>query len=172
MKRALPSIAPEPDALDRRRFLHNCLAGALTVGFGLTLARRAAAEPVEFSWTDALWQDGDQMAFPIPAADGVTVDRKNELILVRESGQLFAFALSCPHQRSMLKWREKDGRFQCTKHGSKYQPNGEFVEGRATRGMDRYPVQVRDGQLWVDTSRKIQQDEDGPGWTAAVAPVG
>jgi nitrite reductase/ring-hydroxylating ferredoxin subunit len=100
------------------------------------------------------------------------VDRDNELILVREGEAVYAFALSCPHQRSMLKWQEKDQQFRCTKHGSKYEPSGEYVSGRATRGMDRFAVRVEGGQVVVDLSRKYQQDEDPAGWEGAVVRVG
>jgi nitrite reductase/ring-hydroxylating ferredoxin subunit len=115
-------------------------------------------------------RDGS-VTYPLPTADGVTIDRDNEIILVRWSARIYAFALSCPHQRTMLKWREKDAVFQCTKHKSKYQPDGTFISGRATRGMDRYPVRVAGGSVTVDTSSAILQDEDESAWLAAAASL-
>jgi Rieske Fe-S protein len=108
-----------------------------------------------------------ELTFPLPAADGVTVDRRNELILVRWDSEVFAFALSCPHQRTMLKWRESDQRFQCPKHKSKYRPDGVFLSGRATRGMDRYALRLEGDGLHVDTRVAIHQDENEPAWNAA-----
>jgi nitrite reductase/ring-hydroxylating ferredoxin subunit len=125
--------------------------------------------PVRWLEGEAGTGGDDQVAYAVPDRDGVSVDRDNELILVREAGAVYAFALSCPHQRSMLKWQEKDNQFRCTKHGSKYEPSGEYVSGRATRGMDRYAVRVEAGQVVVDKSRKFLQDEDPAGWEGAVA---
>lgn len=164
-------------AVCRREFLQQCATGAVVLGLGLGLPGGVEAQVVRVRWVrgvSAVGDDGDddQVAYPLPAGDGVSVDRDHELILVREAGAVYAFALSCPHQRSMLKWREKDQQFRCTKHGSKYEPSGEYVSGRATRGMDRYAVRVEAGQVVVDKTRRYLQDEDPEGWEGAVARVG
>ena len=109
------------------------------------------------------------VAYPVPAGDGATVDHQNEVILVRFGGTLYAFALSCPHQNTALRWLAKEGRFQCPKHGSRYQPDDTFTSGRATRSMDRFPVQMVAGEIVVDTSRVLREDQDRAGWTAAAA---
>ncbi len=93
------------------------------------------------------------------------------MILVRWQGSVYAFALSCPHQHTALRWEEDDGRFQCPKHHSKYEPDGTFISGRATRGMDRYAVQVEQGQVSVDAGTLYRQDKDPEGWKSAVAIV-
>lgn len=114
---------------------------------------------------------GVDVSYPVPQADGVTIDKVNEVILARRGNRVFAFALSCPHQRTMLKWHDQDNRFQCPKHKSKYQPTGEFISGRATRNMDRYPIR-RDGEKVVVTvDRTIESDKDARGWGAAVATI-
>jgi Rieske Fe-S protein len=84
---------------------------------------------------------------------------------------LYAFRLACPHQRTALKWKAKDGRFQCPKHKSKYQPDGTFISGRATRGMDRHAVRRNGNEVVVDLSKVYLQDKDGGGWTAAVVKL-
>lgn len=51
---------------------------------------------------------------------------------------------SVPHcSRSML--------FECPCHASKYRLHGEYQEGPAPRGLDRFPVTVVEGQVIVDT---------------------
>jgi Rieske Fe-S protein len=93
------------------------------------------------------------------------------VILVRWEGALYAFKLSCPHQRTALKWKDNDRRFQCPKHRSRYQPDGTFISGRATRGMDRYAI-ARDGEgIRVDLTRVYEQDKDASGWNAAMVKV-
>jgi len=158
----------------RREFLQQCAAGAVVLGLGLGLPGELGARPVRVDRLEgmAFPGEGDRVAYPVPGEDGVSVDREQELILVRAAGAVYAFALSCPHQRSMLKWREKDKQFRCTKHGSRYEPSGEYVSGRATRGMDRYAVRVEGGQVVVDKGRKFLQDEDPAGWEGAAALVG
>src|SRR5207244_811265 len=108
---------------------------------------------------------------PIPAADGVTIDKKAHVIIVRYQSQVYAFALSCPHENTMLKWLPKDLRFQCPKHDSKYQPNGTFMSGRATRNMDRFHIRKDEGFVFVDLGRWFESDKDAAGWTAATIDV-
>ena len=115
--------------------------------------------------------DAEEISYPIPAADGVTIDRDNEVILARKGNLVAAFALSCPHQRSMLKWEADDQRFQCTKHKSRYQLTGEFISGRATRHMDRYPVRREGGKVIVSIDAAIESDKDAKGWGAAVVAL-
>ncbi|HEY0780555.1 MAG TPA: Rieske (2Fe-2S) protein [Gemmatirosa sp.] len=150
----------------RRRFLHDALWGAAAL-VALGAAREtAAALPARLARAAAV--TGDVRRYPVPAADGVTIDRDAEVILVRWQNAVYAFALSCPHQNTALRWLDADHRFQCPKHKSKYQPSGEYIEGRATRNMDRFSI-TRDGeQVAVDLSALHKNDADAAGWAAAV----
>jgi Rieske Fe-S protein len=67
----------------------------------------------------------------------------------------------------MLRWRDKKGIFQCTKHHSEYSPLGEFQKGRATRNMDRLAVEIVGGAVVVDPTRVFHSDDDAVGWAAA-----
>lgn len=143
------------DCLSRRDFLQ-------LAGIGLVL-------PL-ITFTEAQAQ-GSEHRYPFPTADGVTIDRKEQVIIVRSQGHVYAFNLSCPHENTALKWLPKDVRFQCPKHESKYQPNGTFMSGRATRNMDRLKIR-RDGDaLLVDLSHIIKSDVDAAAWAAATIPV-
>src|SRR5262245_37096558 len=118
------------DPADRRRFLQQAaalVAGAL-VGLGMS-ADRAAAMPLDFL-IGVRAPNGKDVSFPIPAADGATIDRDNDLILARYQGKVYAFGLACPHQNTALRWLATEGRFQCPKHKSKYSPDGIFLSGR------------------------------------------
>ena len=59
-------------------------------------------------------------------------------------------------------------RFQCPKHKSQYQPDGEFITGRATRGMDRLGIRRDGSTVVVDLDALHKQDDDPAGWAAAV----
>ena len=115
--------------------------------------------------------EGSEHRYPFPAADGVTIDRQEQVIIVRNQGQVFAFNLSCPHENHALKWLPIDKRFQCPKHESKYQPNGTFMSGRATRNMDRLHIRRDGDSLLVDLSHIIKSDTDAAGWAAAALPA-
>ena len=107
-------------------------------------------------------------SYPIPPADGVQIDRAQEVILVRWQSAVYAFNLSCPHQHTALRWNQGDGQFQCPKHHSKYRPDGTFVSGRATRGMDRFSVSRSGDEIVVDLDAMHKEDKDAVGWAAAV----
>ncbi len=106
--------------------------------------------------------------YPVPAKDGVSIDTSNDVMIARVGTSVYAFALSCPHQNTALKWLEKDHRFQCPKHKSRYSASGEFQNGRATRNMDRLPITLEGTTLLVDSSHEIHSDEEAAKWAAAV----
>jgi Rieske Fe-S protein len=138
-------------------------AGALiATGFGV---KRAVAAPLAF--VEALSEGDDGVTYEIPKEDGATIDRDKKVILVRWEQKIYAFALTCPHQNTALRWLEKDKRFQCPKHESKYKPDGTFISGRATRGMDRYPVKRDSDRIVVDVGAMKKETEDKAGWGAA-----
>ena len=154
------------EGMPRRRFLGTALAGAaVLLSLGMS---RATAEAFPVRLVAPLLRLGERRRYPIPAADGVDVDHDTGVIVVRWQGAVYAFALSCPHQRVAVRWLEQDGRFQCPKHKSKYRPDGTFISGRATRGLDRYGVSLAGGELEVDLATLHKQDDDPAGWSAAV----
>jgi Rieske Fe-S protein len=150
----------------RRQFLKEA-----TVALGAAMAALSAtpreAVAIPFRLGRALSILGDDVTYPQPEADGALIDRDNEVILVRWKGELFAFALSCPHQKTALKWLANDGRFQCPKHKSKYQPNGTFISGRATRNMDRFPIRKAGRNVVVNVGRVYASDKQRAQWDGA-----
>lgn len=151
----------------RRQFLTLGCAGVSAALLGLS-ALDASALPVAF--IDGATTNGERR-YPIPASDSVNIDRDAQLIVARASGHVYVFALSCPHQNNAVKWVAKDHRFQCTKHDSQYQPDGQYTSGRSTRNLDRYVIR-RDGEsVVVDLHRWVQSDKDPAAWAAATIAV-
>ena len=153
--------------LGRRAFLRDA-AGAVAAAFFVLGARQADAAALPVALMRPLATRGRERTYPLPMADGATIDRDAEVILVRWEGKAYAFALSCPHQNTALRWIERDVRFQCPKHKSKYTPDGHFISGRATRGMDRFDVRRGGATVVVNLDVLHQQDKDPAGWNAAV----
>ena len=157
----------------RREFLRDAAIAVAGIAATLGFARTASALPEHFQIraTRALSRVGDQLSYPIPTADGAQIDRDQQVILVRWQNAVYAFNLSCPHQHTALRWDDSDHQFQCPKHHSKYQPDGEFISGRATRGMDRFHITRDGGKVVVDVNAMKKQDEDPAGWNAAVVKL-
>ena len=119
-------------------------------------------------WISALASKGEEKTYPIPASDGVQIDKDNDVILARSGKSVYAFSLACPHQNTALRWDAGNNRFQCPKHKSKYRPDGTFIEGRATRSMDRYAVKLAGNNVVVDIDKPYQEDKDNAQWQQAV----
>jgi nitrite reductase/ring-hydroxylating ferredoxin subunit len=150
----------------RRSFLKSS-AGCLGGAFAL-----CALLPESLSGLPVVFAEGRgptaERAFAIPAADSVTVDRTTGLMLVRAAGKVYAFSMTCPHERAAVKWVPKDNRFSCTKHDSKYRADGTYISGRATRGLDRFPIR-RDGtNVLINLDAVFRFDKDPDGWQKAV----
>jgi nitrite reductase/ring-hydroxylating ferredoxin subunit len=152
---------------ERRDFLRNAVALVLGT-ISLSLPIRSASAKVLSSAIGG----HKLLSYPVPAADGATIDRDNEVILVRYKNDVFAFSLGCPHQNVSLRWNETDLRFQCPKHHSQYQPDGEFITGRATRNMDRLAIRRDAGNnIVVDPDTLYKSDEDAAQWKNAVVKL-
>jgi Rieske Fe-S protein len=113
-------------------------------------------------------REGDEFTYPMPTADGATIDRDNAIIVVRVAGKVCAFNLSCPHQNAAVRWRPAEARFECSKHDSVYRLDGVYVGGRATRSMDRFPVKRQGNSVVVNVATMIQSDLNKAEWEAAV----
>ena len=133
--------------IDRRAFLYSA-AAMLPVITGIRIGR-------------------EEKAYPIPAADGVQIDKDQDVIIVRTKDRIFAFNLACPHQNTAIRWDSGKTRFQCPKHKSIYTPEGVFVEGRATRGLDRFAVRKDGNSIVVNLDSLFEQDKDADKWSKA-----
>ncbi len=157
-------------AAGRRRFLRDAalmVAGTLAA---LTAAPVPAAA-LETRFVRALASAGDTKSYAIPATDGVNIDRDESAIIARYQGKVYAFSLACPHQNTALRWDAQDQEFRCPKHHSTYTPDGIFIDGRATRSMDRFAVQHVGTTVVVNFDDMYREDEDPDLWKAAFITV-
>lgn len=81
-----------------------------------------------------------------------TYVREGRLYVTRVKGELFAITQTCPHLGCRVPFCEASGRFECPCHGSVFNLAGEWMEGPAPHGMDRYPLSIEDGRVVIDTS--------------------
>lgn len=153
----------------RRNFLVRISGAALAAMVGGEVV--AAADSYDVTEITGVDAGPSQQSFPIPAADGASIDKKTQVILVRLQGKVIAFNLACPHENTALRWKPAVGRFECTKHDSKYSPDGTFIGGRATRNMDRLPIVRNGNNVVVDLSKFFKSDAQPKEWAAAVVTV-
>ena len=147
----------------RRLFLHQGGCAVFTLA-ALGLANSTTSLPV----TSVAAAGADaECRYPIPPGDGVSIDRRAQIILVRYANKVYAMALACPHENAAVKWLKKDGRFQCSKHDSQYTPEGTYKSGHATRNLDRFPVRREQGEVVVTTDRVYRSDQNLAAWTSA-----
>src|SRR6185312_10291460 len=154
----------------RREFLQ--AGGCLMMLLGASLGLSKELEALPVGWIDGETNPtGNERSYAIPAGDGVNVDRGAQVLLARYQGYLYAFSLACPHQQAVVEWLPRDHRFQCTKHGSRYTPQGVYMSGRATRNLDRFAIRKDAAQAIVSLTLWFQSDKDPAGWNAARIPV-
>jgi nitrite reductase/ring-hydroxylating ferredoxin subunit len=149
--------------VDRRGFLK----AIAILGAGAAAVAAGPQDVMALPMITGIRRSADEKEFPIPAADGASIDKDLDLILSRSEGKIFAFSLACPHQNTAIKWEADKKRFQCPKHHSIYTPEGVFVEGRATRGLDRFTVRKNGNSIVVNLDSLLQEDEDGDKWKTA-----
>lgn len=162
-----------PAAIERRAFLR---AGGLALAslgvVGITSRDAGAMSPIDVRPLHAnAGVNHAEKRYPIPAGDGVMFDKDNGVIIARAAGRVYAFSLACPHQNTTLRWNADDHQFTCPKHKSHYKPDGEFIDGRATRDMDRLAIKRDGAVVVVDVDVLYQQDLNTAQWTAAFIAV-
>jgi cytochrome b6-f complex iron-sulfur subunit len=88
------------------------------------------------------------------------------------SDGLMALYQKCVHLGCRVPFCQQSQWFECPCHGSKYNGAGEYRDGPAPRGLDRFAVRVQNNVVSVDTSAietgpprgtdTIQQEPEGP----------
>jgi Rieske Fe-S protein len=153
----------------RRGFLGQISSAALAAALASELAG-SDAEALPIAESTGGGAEAER-TYPLPTTDGVTIDQDAQVILVRHQNRVYAFALACPHENTALRWRQQDVRFQCPRHESKYQPDGTFISGRATRNMDRFAVRRAGDTIVVDVNQWFRSDQQATQWAAAVVTL-
>ena len=93
----------------------------------------------------------------IPAADLAPVGYSSGKfwLVTTEEGNPKAIYMVCTHLGCLYKWAPSNNRFECPCHGSKFTHDGFYIEGPAPRSLDSFELAVENGQVIVDTGKKI-----------------
>lgn len=149
------------DSIDRRSFLSRVWKwGAGLIGLAGAWTSLDVLRPPDASGGIGIVPT---LAIDEVPSDGAVQIPQARSFLTRLGDEVVALVQKCPHLRCNVDWCETSGEFECPCHGSTFNRVGEHRSGPAPRGMDRHPVRVVDGVVFIDTDVTIS----GAGRSAA-----
>ena len=107
---------------------------------------------------------------PLASVERVKKERvvfieKHGVFLVSFRGELLALSDSAQHigPLDVVEFCPTSELFESPAHGEKFDIRGYYFGGPARRGLDRYPLEVREGWIYVDLSHGIEGPPRGAG---------
>lgn len=155
---------------DRRTFLRDValFAAAVVAAQGLAPNSALAGTAREITPMTAV---GRERGYAIPATDGVSVDTREGLVLVRTHGKVFAFSMECPHRGRTLEWQPDSQQLYCPKHKARFATDGSNVGGRRTSPLDRFALRRDGSRVMVALDRVLSSKDQPAEWAAAAIDV-
>lgn len=172
LRPATPRPAAKKPRVSRRSFLRT----AWLAGLGASVAGFSLGS-VYFLWPNLLEGFGtrikagskSQVDAAIKEGNGQAYNAEGRFYLVPydeshdrqglykgvAAGGYMALYQRCVHLGCRVPWCESAQWWECPCHGSKYNQAGEYKEGPAPRGLDRFPIAIQGGQVTVDTSKIV-----------------
>jgi cytochrome b6-f complex iron-sulfur subunit len=90
------------------------------------------------------------------AVDSVTLDANSGIYLIRAQEGFFALSAICTHLGCLTTWKPELNQIACPCHGSKFNRDGQKIEGPAPKPLPWLRTWVSDeGDLMVDRSANI-----------------
>lgn len=155
---------------DRRSFLRGGFLGAMGIALG-----GFAASSIAFLWPNLSGGFGglvevgteadvrEQIAtggghYPYPAGRMYLVgydsaqDPDGAYAEATNGAPFMAIYQKCVHLGCRVPWCASSSWFECPCHGSRYNRWGEYQFGPAPRGLDRFPLEIANGIVTVNTS--------------------
>ncbi len=147
------------DDAGRRRFLKSAISGiALLLGFlyaaGTALSllptkrvrRKAAFIPIVDE--DEAPRRGVREVPYSTSRDGREV--RGKILLARTPAGLIALSPACTHLGCHVTWHDEEGEFICPCHGGRYDIGGRNIAGPPPGPLVRFPVERREGMIYVE----------------------
>lgn len=157
-------------SLDRARFLRSTALAAIAGIAGAALFANPA-----FAQADSvapLKTQNKLLTYAVPPKDGALIDAENGVILARLKNTVYALSIICPHRSvTKLEWLADSKEFHCPRHNAHFQPDGELIDGRPDRAMDRFAVRHTAQTIVVDTASAFEQDTAQNDWNRAFVSV-
>lgn len=162
-------VTPEESGVTRRQFFNRAITATfgsflglfglyslaffwpkLTGGFGSDVDAGA----VEDLLAQTVTSDGsvvpvfvpEARAYVVPAPSNLSAQFEGRSV---EAAGLMALFQRCVHLGCRVPWCATSIGFECPCHGSKYDSIGEYFAGPAPRNLDRFVVEVRNGDRFI-----------------------
>ena len=160
-------MADVPEAGQKRRtFFKACMAaigglislamGVPLIGFALSPAfRKASKKWVDLGIVDLLKGSRyKKLNYVFQAKDGWVETNKKRSVYVTDQGDgdFVVYSRVCSHLGCLVRWDEGKDQFLCPCHGAIFDSAGNVVAGPPPRPMEKLPVKVEDGVLYVKES--------------------
>lgn len=147
-------------SMSRRQFLGIAWGGSLALVFGqAALALLKFIKPVSAGGFGGEIYAGKVEEFAINSINRVLAGR---FFISRTEEGILALWQKCTHLGCAVPWVEEEGQFHCPCHGSLFNKVGEVIGGPAPRPLDTFPVAIRSGEVWVDTSQPSERSGFDP----------
>jgi cytochrome b6-f complex iron-sulfur subunit len=141
--------------LTRKDFLGIGFVGALAALAGQTgAALLSFLKPVNSGGFGGMIYAGKVEEFPIGSASRILTGR---FFITHTEDGLLAVWQRCTHLGCAVPWDDANGEFHCPCHGSIFNTVGEVTGGPAPRPMDTFPITIKNGEVWVDTSKPTER---------------
>ncbi len=148
---------PSHESLSRRSFLHLAYAflGSIAILEG---------GAIFFQYFQPRLGEGD-FGTKIKAGmvedferNSVTLILNGRFYLVRlEDGGFLALHQRCTHLGCTVTYDATNRKFSCPCHSSQFDLQGDVENPPASQALDLFPVEITQGEVWVDTSKPIKR---------------
>lgn len=144
------------DEISRRTFL--VATAAVTLGLAITEALRIILkylDPPKTEGVGGVFTLGSVEEFP---PGSVTHIRQGRFYVVHNGDGLLALYQRCTHLGCLVPWQEDERLFVCPCHAGRYNLEGEVLSGPPPRPLSLFELEVKEGDLTVDTSQVIERE--------------
>lgn len=147
------------DTVNRRQFFLKLGLGSLSI---------AAAGTVAFAYQylepNVLYEPSPIVNVGKPeryATDSVTLDVYAGIYIIRSQEGFFSLSAVCTHLGCLTTWQPEINRITCPCHGSKFNRDGEVIDGPAPKPLPWLKMSLNDdGELIVDRATKVPPEKE------------
>jgi len=148
----------EGSILTRRYFLETIGGGAIgIVAAGSAVLTAQFLSPNVLREPPLKFRAGPTENFP---PESVTLNKEQKVFIVRaKEGYFSAVSAVCTHLGCITNWKSEEEIIACPCHGSKFDKEGNVLEGPAPRPLPRFAMTLDEqGQLVVDKGVMVGEE--------------
>lgn len=148
----------ESSILTRRYFLETIGGGAIgIVAAGSAVLTAQFLSPNVLREPPLKFKAGPTENFP---PESVTLNKEQKVFIVRaKEGYFSAVSAVCTHLGCITNWKSEEGIIACPCHGSRFDKEGNVLEGPAPRPLPRFAMTLDEqGQLVVDKGVMVGEE--------------